>query len=186
MMVRLLLLVLLLMLVESPSQAVTFSVDSTTKIKKINSPEETLSAGNSFEIKKNESVLVMPEESLPVLIVSPGNDQSILALSSIDLKSLTDNYFAKTLNQQTNEIISGLRKAEVAMGQRDYVLANSVLVPLKQKYPFVASLYFMIASIDYLLKNKTSAIDNLQKGLALDPQDLQAKKLLTDLTGGKQ
>jgi tetratricopeptide (TPR) repeat protein len=139
--------------------------------------------GELFEIKKGESAYIIPDESLPFLLFVPESENSQINLNAVDLKKISDQQILQVLGKKINEVILGLRKAEFLMHKKDYSQALQNLTSLKEKYPTVASVFFLSASINLLSKNRSQALEDVQRGLILDPEDEKAKKLLKELQG---
>jgi tetratricopeptide (TPR) repeat protein len=154
-----------------------------TKVKKDTSSETTLQPGEHLELEPGETALAIPLNGIPVMILYPQSHTTKIQLSSVDFKSYSEKTLSQMINQQSNEILTGIRKAETAISQRNYTQAASLLSPLRQKFPNISSILFISASVEFLLKNKSSAIEYLQKGLAIDPNDSAANKLLAELQG---
>jgi tetratricopeptide (TPR) repeat protein len=169
-----------------PIWAVELQFESIMKIKK-NDVNEFLEVGPQapLTLKKGESALISHPLGLPVLVIVPKEESSKLTITSNELLNLTDLQVAKVVNQRVNEILIEMRKAESFVNKKNYTQALAVLQNLKNKYDQIAPIYFMSATVSYLLNDRKSAIDELEKGLKLQPEDQVAKNLLEKLKANK-
>lgn len=145
---------------------------------------EEIKAGQSFEITPGDNIFVMSPKKLPMLIVAPAKDKAKVVITDTNMTAALQEQLQPTLQKATSEIVDGLRKAEILIQKKDYPQASAILLALKGKYKDISSLLFMSGTLAYLMNNKSSAVDDLQKGLLLDPSNESAKKLLAQLKGG--
>lgn len=145
----------------------------------------SIKSGSTFELNRGDTAIAMHSDGFPFFILAPRDEKSTVVLANGNLQSLMQDQMSGTINRSVAEIVNGLRKSESLMAKKDYTQAMTVLSSLKSKYSQVASIYFLSGSISYLLNNKSLAIDDLQKGLALDPNDQTAKNLLDKLKGAQ-
>jgi hypothetical protein len=145
---------------------------------------ENLKAGEGMSLEAGDNVFVMTKKNLPMLIMAPARDKAKIVIPDTNMSAALQEQLQPTLQKATSEIIDGLRKAESLIQKKDFSQASSILLSLKSKYKDISSLLFMSGTLAYLMNNKSSAVDDLQKGLALDPTNESAKKLLTQLKGG--
>lgn len=179
------LIVMFLCLFSSQANAVQLQSEIELRVKKESSAEFNLiKAGETLEIQKGETVYAVPSIGLPFFILVPSSQDAKFQLASGDVSSMAQTQVAEVVGKTVHDVITGLRKAETFMSKREYTQGLSVLAPLKQRYPQVAEIFFLSASLNYLNKNKNAALDDVQKGLAIVPEDESAKKLLTSLQAG--
>lgn len=176
---------LFLILESTPVYAGKITFESDVKVKKTEQSNfEDLKAGDSFTLNSGDQVFAITKQGLPLLIFSPSSKNSNLVVQSVSLNAAMTEQLQPTLNKATNEVIDGLRKAESFMQKRDYTQATTVTNQLKQKYGNISSVLFLSGTLNFLMNNKSTAIEDLQKGLAIDPSNEAAKKLLSQLKGG--
>lgn len=145
---------------------------------------ESLKAGQGFVLEPGDNVFVMTPKNLPLLIVAPLKDNAKVVVPDTNMSAALQEQLQPTLQKATSEIVDGLRKAETLIQKKDFSQASAILLSLKSKYKDISSLLFMSGTLAYLMNNKSSAVEDLQKGLALDPSNESAKKLLSQLKGG--
>lgn len=145
---------------------------------------ESLKAGQGFILEPGDNVFVMTPKNLPLLIVAPLKDNAKIVVPDTNISAALQEQLQPTLQKATSEIVDGLRKAETLIQKKDFPQASAILLSLKSKYKDISSLLFMSGTLAYLMNNKSSAVEDLQKGLALDPSNESAKKLLSQLKGG--
>jgi hypothetical protein len=144
----------------------------------------SLKAGEGMVLEPGDNVFVMTKKNLPLLIVAPMKDNAKIVVPDSNMSAALQDQLQPTLQKATSEIVDGLRKAETLIQKKDFSQASAILLSLKGKYKDISSLLFMSGTLAYLMNNKSSAVDDLQRGLALDPSNESAKKLLTQLKGG--
>lgn len=144
-----------------------------------------LKANAPLSLKAGESALVTSKNAIPLLVFSASSSDSQVKVSNVDQKNLVYSYLQDELEQSTNKIIDTLRQADQYIAKRDYKLALSLLNQEISKHNTISALYFLRGTTNYLLKNTTEAINDLEKGLARDPKNMAATKLLEQLKGGK-
>lgn len=145
---------------------------------------ESIKAGEGIPLEPGDNIFVMTKKSLPLLVVAPMKDNAKVVIPDSNMSTALQEQLQPTLQKATSEIVDGLRKAETLIQKKDFPQASAILLSLKSKYKDISSLLFMSGTLAYLMNNKSSAVEDLQKGLALDPTNESAKKLLTQLKGG--
>lgn len=166
------------------ARAAELVFESDTKAKKSNQSQfQTIHAGEAIPFDSSDPLLVITQKGLPILFYCPNSKSAKATILDADVSTALQEELRPTLQMQTNEIITQLRRAESLIQKKDYNQALSVITVLKEKYKEISPILFMSGTIYYLLNNKPLAIEELQKGLALDPQDDSAKRLLTQLKG---
>lgn len=156
-------------------------------IKKDSSSDTVLlKAGTVLTMDRGETLYAMPNGGLPFFIMNPLSDDSKITLAAGDVQTMVQAQLSENIGKGVNEVIGALRKAETLMSKKDFTQALNVLGPIKEKHPRVAEIYFLSASLHFLTKNSSAAIEDLQKGLIISPEDPTAKKLLESIQGKKQ
>ena len=177
----------MLCVLSSYAEAVYLQSEVDLRIKKESSAEVNIvKAGETMELKSGETLFAIPSMGIPFFIIVPSSQSSKLQLASGDVSLMAQTQMADVVGKTVHEVITGLRKAETLMSKREYIQGLNILTPLKQKYPQVAEIFFLSASLNYLSQNKSAALEDTQKGLALAPEDESGKRLLASLQGGVQ
>jgi len=145
---------------------------------------EQLKAGDKIQLSQGESLMAFSSQNVPLLIYSTSSKTSQIRILDTNLSVAMVQLLQPQLQKSTNEILDVVRKVESLIQKRDYTQASQLIVPLREKYKDVSSVLFLSGTVRYLMNDKAQAIDDLQKGLAIDPNDENAKKLLAKLKGG--
>lgn len=171
-------------LLSATAHADGFSFTTDVRFKKTEQNFFTdLKAGESLNVPSGEVAMVLTPQGLPLLIFSPQSKNSQIALPDSDIQTVMQEQLRPTLEKSTREIVEGLRRTESALQKRDYNQALATITPLKDKYKNLSSVLFMSGTVHYLMNNKTLAAEELQQGLAIDPENAAAKNLLQQLRG---
>lgn len=158
--------------------------ESAVQIKKNNqSVFMPLPAGQSLPMQAGESAFILTSQNIPVLIYAIQNKDSKITLEDSNVSAAIQEYLTPNLQKATHEIIEGLRKTEALIQKRDLSQAVTIVTALKEKYQNIPSVLFMSGTVHYLMNKKSSAIEDLQKGLMIDSNNESAKKLLAQLKG---
>ena len=145
-----------------------------------------LKKSETLKIKKGENALIISKTGLPILIYSPIDENSQVKISEAQMQTIMKEQLQTDLNSSTNEIIDGLRKTEALLQKREFSQALISISNLKNSYPRISSVLFLSATVQYLSNNKATAIEDLNAGLAIDPQNTSAQKLLSELKGSSR
>lgn len=158
------------------------SFESEVRIKRENqSGFETLKVGETLKLKSGESALVSTAQGFPMLIYSPATPGAQVKVADVNLEVFAQDALRPQLEKSTREVVNVLRKVDTFVDRREYDQALATLAPLRAKYPNISSVLFASATVNYLTNHRQTAIDDLTKGLELDPDDAAAKKLLARL-----
>lgn len=161
-------------------------------------PSETLYKFNnedSFKVHKSNEPLDIPADApvfiktknnLPILIYQPTNKNSKIEINDSNFKELSELALNPILNEALNELTMANLELQTMIKEKNYLPALNRLSELKIKYPKIAHLYFLEASVLYLRNNKGQAIISLEKGVEIYPQNEDAQKLLKILKGGSR
>jgi Tfp pilus assembly protein PilF len=164
------------------AEEITFETD--VSIKRNNELNfTTVPAGQKLVMTRGEFVYVVTPNNPPLLMFSASNNKSQLLVKESNFTAALKEVLRPQIESVTNEILSALRRADQLLQKRDYSRAAQLVAPLKEKYPRVSSILFMDGTIHYLLNDKSLAIESLEKGLALDPNNEDAQHLLARLRG---
>lgn len=144
---------------------------------------ESVKAGASVKLEPGENAFVMTPQNLPILIYATQKEGSKIIVSNTSVAAALADQLQPSLEKATNEIIDGLRRAESYVKKRDFTQASSITAALKEKYRNISAVLFMSGTVYFLMNNKNSAIEDLQNGLRLDPNNEPAKKLLSQIKG---
>lgn len=145
---------------------------------------ESLKAGQGIPLKAGDYIFAMTSHNLPLLVVAPEKERSRVVVSNVLLSSSLQLQLKPHLQKATTEIIEGLRQAETLIQKKDLSQATALITSLKNKYQDIPSLIFMSGTLAYLTNDKNTAVQELQRGLELDPGNEPARKLLKQLKGG--
>ncbi len=169
----------------SVSFSQTIQFEQNSRIKKENQNVfQDVKAGDKISLKPSESIFVITEKNLPIVVLNPGSKSSTLTITESNLSSMLQEQLQPSLNAATNEIVNELRKAENLIQQKNYSQALTGVNQLKAKYQGISSVYFISGTIYYLLNNRNAAIEDLEKGLKIEPNQDAATKLLAKLKAG--
>jgi hypothetical protein len=168
--------------VNAPAAELVFEAD--VQIKKNDQNNfESIKAGQSLPLQAGDNVFVLSSQNLPLLVVAPSKNNSKVVVSDTNMTAALQEHLQPAVQRATVEIIDGLRKAEALIQKKDYTQASTIIVTLKSKYKDISSLLFMSGTISFLMNNKSAAVEDLQKGLILDPANEPAKRLLAQMKG---
>ena len=158
------------------------SFESEVRFKRENKQAfETLKVGEVLKLKSGESALVSTAQGFPMLIYSPSGEGSQVKVADVNLEVFAQDALRPQLEKSTREVVNILRKVDTYIDRREYDQALATLAPLRAKYPNISSVLFASATVNYLTNHRATAVEDLQKGLELDPDDAAAKKLLARL-----
>lgn len=176
-------LLIILSLQESPAASVSFEDEVSIK-----RPDQTsfekVGQGKQIPLEDGDTLFILTKEGLPLILTSPLSKTSNISITSPRLKYLMSEQVRPNLESSTNEIVRELRKAENLIQKKDLLQAQSIVLQLKEKYPRISSVLFMSGTVHFLLNNKSTAQEDLTRGLELDPGYEPAKKLLLQIKGG--
>lgn len=168
-----------------PALAGKIAFESTVQVKKADQVSfETVASGTNIDINPGDQLLVVSKQGLPLLVFAPSSKDSSIVIQDGAVNTALQEQLQPSIEKSTNEIIEGLRRAETLIQKRDFNQASVVTSSLKEKYKNISSVLFLSGTLNYLMNNKSAAVEDLQKGLALDPNNESAKKLLAQLKGG--
>lgn len=137
-----------------------------------------LKAQQPLAIEAGESVFVSTPDGLPFVILSASHSQSKINIPSSQISLLSVEQASPHLEKMSNEVIDGLRRVDGMISKRDYSAALTKVTALKEKYKSLSSVLFLSGTVNYLSNNKSAAAKDLEKGLAINPENSSAKKLL--------
>jgi len=167
------------------ANAEEISFESDVSYKKNDQQEFTeVKSGEKIELSRGDNAFVTTKQGIGIFILSPEKSDAQIVIPDTSVNQSIFEQLRPTLEKDTSEIVDGLRKTEALVQKRDYNQASQIILALKQKYKNISSILFMNATIRYLLNDKNAAIEDLTKGLEIDPTNESAKKLLSQLKGG--
>lgn len=177
----------LLLLIGLSSFAQTVSFETEVRYKKMeDAGYSDLKSNQSINLKKGENALILTKTGVPVLIYTPLDTDSTLKITESNLQSLMQEQMQASLNAAANEVVDGIRKVEALLQKREYQQALVGITQLKGKYPRISTVLFLSGTVQYLSNNKSAAIEDLNAGLVIDPQNSAAQKLLNELKGSSR
>jgi predicted Zn-dependent protease len=139
---------------------------------------QVLNAGQSVNIAEGEQLIFSGENQLPLLVIAAGAKDSVVTIKKETSQDLIREATLKSINSAVGEIVAKLLNVEVMIKNKSFVQAKNLLQDLKDKYPQVSSVHFASGTTNFLMNNRTLAIADLEKGLTIDPENNDAKKLL--------
>lgn len=170
------------LLIASSVHAEEITFESDVKVKREGeSSFATLKTGEHLKLKTGESALVTTSQGFPMLIYSPKSSSAEIHVADVNLEVFAQDQLRPQLDKATKEIVAAIHKTDTLLQRREYDQALAAITPVRAKYPSISSVLFASGTANYLTNHKQSAIDDLQKGLELDPDDAAAKKLLQRL-----
>lgn len=171
-------------LLGSLARAAEISFESDVKIKKPGDGVfSDLKGGTSTSLPDGESLMILTPRGMPMLLHSLSSDRSKTVVTDANLEAAFAERIQPALDRSVNSIVDGVRRAEVLIQKKDYLQARTLVNDLKSRYPRISAVLFMSGTIHYLMNNKASAIEDLEKGLQIDPQNESARKLLAQMRG---
>lgn len=159
------------------AEEITF--DANIKYKKNDATEFTeLKAQQPLVLEAGDKALVNTNEGLPFLIFSAKNSSSKINIPHSQISMAVLEQAAPFLEKATSDIVEGVRKVDSLISKRDYSSALTTVTALKEKYKGQSTILFLSGTANYLSNNKQAAIKDLEGGLAINPDNSSAKKLL--------
>lgn len=181
---RIVFFIILIFFQTSGAQILDFA--TTTKVKEVSAAEfQIKKMGETLEIKKGETYLVIPENQIPILVLSASASSQKVKISANDFTNTFGDIIDFKVQDSVNAITSEIKKIEVLLKKKDLSGAQGRIASLKLKYPRVSQVLFLSASVNYLSQNSVMAIEELKRGLSIDPQDETAIQLLKKIEGQK-
>ncbi len=156
--------------------------ESEVRVKRENQNSfEALKPNSPLKLKAGESALVSTAQGFPMLIYAPSSPSAQIKVADVNLEVFAQDSLRPQLEKSTRDVVNTLRKVDAFIERREYDQALAILAPVRAKYPNISQVLFASATVNYLTNNRALAVDDLQKGLELDPEDAAAKKLLARL-----
>ncbi|MFM6928379.1 MAG: tetratricopeptide repeat protein [Bdellovibrio sp.] len=134
-----------------------------------------------LHLDPGQQALFQSDGHIPMLIVIPKDKDAQVHLSNEQQKDLIQKAMQKSVNEAVTDIVSKLQTVEWHIKSKNYSAAQMSLSELQDKYPQVASVYFMQGTVHFLLNNRKAAMTAFEQGLQIDPNNIDAKKLLENL-----
>jgi hypothetical protein len=159
------------------AEEITF--DSNIKYKKNEATEFIeLKAQQNLSLKAGDRALIHTPDGIPFLIFSARNSDSKMNISKSQISLAALEQVTPFLEKTTSDIIDGVRKVDNLISKRNYSLALTTITALKEKYKGLSTILFLSGTTNYLNNNKQAALKDLESGLAINPENSSAKKLL--------
>ncbi|MGE5087296.1 MAG: tetratricopeptide repeat protein [Bacillota bacterium] len=168
----------------------TFALQVTTDFKTLyQKPGDSnlmeLNPRDVLQLDPGQQVLFQADGHIPMLIVVPKDKDAQVHLSNDQQKDLIQKATQKPVSEAVSEIVSKIQATEWLIRSKNYSGAQMNLTELQNKYPQVASIYFMQGTVHFLLNNRKAAVTAIEQGLQIDPNNIDAKKLLENLRKGQ-
>lgn len=159
------------------AEEITF--DANIKYKKNDATEFTeLKAQQPLVLQSGDKALINTNEGIPFLIFSSQNSNTKINIPHSQISLVALEQTMPFLEKTTSDIIEAVRKVDSLISKRDYALALTTITVLKEKYKGLSTILFLSGTANYLNNNKQAAIKDLEGGLAINPDNSSAKKLL--------
>ena len=167
------------------AQAAVVEFETSARVGQMDSDKlNSFSAGQRLDLKDGQAYVVVPEGQLPWLIFNPANRNSQIKLSSSKSEALYQNLMQPVLDRQLNEILNEVNRVQMMIQKRDYSNAVTQARQLKEKYPRLATVYFLSGTANFMANNKSVASEDFKRGLEIDPKNDWAKSLQEKLQKG--
>lgn len=175
---------ILILLISAPcfGAEVVFDTDVKVRVGGTQSFTEQKS-GTSMQVKPGSELLILSKKNMPILVLAPQSSLSRINITEGLLTELMTEYTRDSVEKATSTIVAELSKAELLLRKRELTRALDILNTLKRNYPNISSILFMRGTVLYLMNNKPSAIEDLDAGLKIEPNNEPAQKLLQRLRG---
>jgi hypothetical protein len=169
----------MLLLFSSTLCAEEITFDTNVKYKKNEATEFVeLKAQQPLFLKAGDKAFVNTNDGIPFIVFSSQNSSSKINIPNSQISLVALEQTTPFLEKTTSDIIEGVRKVDNLISKRDYALALTTVTVLKEKYKGLSTVLFLSGTANYLNNNKQAAIKDLEGGLAINPENSSAKKLL--------
>lgn len=138
-------------------------------------------SGDVIDLNNGDIIFVVPEKQLPMILVGANPNVKKVTINPIDVSESFSDVVNLKVQEATDNIVSEIKKIELLIKKQDISGAQGRVSSLKLQYPKISQVLFLSATISYLSNNKDQAIEELNKGLAIDPNDESAKQFLKKL-----
>jgi hypothetical protein len=164
--------------------AATVSFESPAQVKTLDADHFTAyGAGQKLDVKSGEGYLILTDNQLPLILFSANSADAKLKLDSAQANAVYQQAVQPYMDKKLNEILSEINNVQSLIQKREYNSAGAQIKILKEKYPRLATIYFLSGTIGFLSNNKTLALEDIEKGLTIDPTNEAAKRLRDKLRG---
>lgn len=162
----------------------TIDFESAAQVKALDVDHFTAyGAGQKLEVKSGEGYLILTDNQLPLILFSANSPNAKLKLDSAQPNAVYQQAAQPYMDKKLNEILSEINNVQSLIQKREYNAAGAQIKILKEKYPRLATIYFLSGTIGFLSNNKTLALEDIEKGLLIDPTNEAAKRLRDKLRG---
>lgn len=142
---------------------------------------KTLKARDEFTL--DEPTWVVEKERVPVLIFPVSKDAVSIELNSPSTRRDGKEFSALSVDQQLSDLLKQFVEIQKLVQTKNKEEALNKAYALKSKYPDVAFLNFLLASVLVVNGNKSDAERALERGLASHPEFQDGKVMLQKLRG---
>lgn len=141
----------------------------------------SIKASEPLNLELNEPKFVQVEGRIPVLLVPVKDGISELKIDPPSIKDATSHMMQGDLSVGVAEIVQGIEEVRSEIRNKNYDRAMTRLQSIQGKYPKVAFLEFVKASILFLQGRKSEARTAASIGLKSHPDFEEGQKFLKSL-----
>lgn len=141
-------------------------------------------SGRSFEWDGTEPLLVSQEENVPLILV-PFDFKGDLNVKAIPLREFMSRRIQRTVEETLSDLLGKVVEIQKLSRAGDYTLAYDRYAQLKTRYPDVAFLDFIGASLRLLKGDKVGAMTLAQRASELHPDYAEGKRFINELSAKK-
>ncbi|MBX3019917.1 MAG: hypothetical protein KF767_18665 [Bdellovibrionaceae bacterium] len=145
-----------------------------------------LKAQESIEVTLNEPKIVQLDGHIPMMIVPIKDGLSELKLNPPTIKDATAHLVQGEISMYVSEIVQGIEDVRTELRMKRYDNAMTRVQQLQSKYPKVAFLEFIKASVYFLQGRKSDARTAASIGLKAHPDFEEGRKFIKSLGGEGQ
>ncbi len=169
------------------SFAAVVEFETPARVSEMDSDKSNLfTSGQHLDLKDGQAYVVVPEGQLPWLFFAPSSRDSKIKLTASKSEALYQNLMQPALDRQLNDILNQINRVQMMIQKRDYSNAVTQAGQLKEKYPRLATVYFLSGTANFMANNKSGANEDFKKGLEIDPNNDWAKSLQEKLQKGER
>lgn len=169
---------------KSPGHVVTVQMDGMVSSASDSVPHP-VKKGESFTVDK-EPVYVEAPGHIGVIVLPAGETPAKVDLSLRQMSGWASEGSKQYASKRINDVLKDITHAQSYMYIGENERALTEIRKLKATYPDITYLSFLEASALTLLNRKAEAKLMLERGLASNPDDENAKALLKTLSSGGQ
>ncbi len=144
-----------------------------------------LESNSTFSGDVSEPVLLSSPGKIPVLLIPLHASSSTVDISAPSLKSVIGELNQAEVSRLLSVVMVEVTGIQMLIRKRKLDEAKSKLSALQARYPEVAFLNFIRASLLFLEGNRVEAKSAVISGLKAHPDYEEGKRFLKEINGGK-